>query len=177
MKRNLLLLGTLLILLFISAVCITHKAQSTGTIYEAQSERTATTKDEKALDFTLKDLGGENVSLRDFIGKKPVLLDFSTTLCPYCTQILPTFRTICDNYNKHGLKIVLVYINEDKETVAAHVKKHDISCTVLLDPDGLVASRYKVMGVPTIVVIDKEGMIRYKGYSFPAAVVEQVINE
>lgn len=160
-----------------SVVCVTHNAQSTGITYEAESTETKTIEGEEALDFTLKDLEGKNVSLRDFIGKKPILLDFSTTWCPYCTQILPTFRTICDNYNKHGLKIVLVYINEDKETVAAHVKKHAISCTVLLDSDGLVASRYKVMGVPTIVVIDKEGMIRYKGNSFPAAVVEQIISE
>lgn len=46
----------------------------------------------KAVDFTLEDIGGNKVSLKDYEGENVVLLVFSTTWCPSCNSEIPELK-------------------------------------------------------------------------------------
>jgi len=136
----------------------------------------AASKEEKALGFTLKDLHGNDVSLNDFSGKA-VFLEFTTTWCPYCITMIPEIKKAYNDYKDKGLEVVAVYIRERKEDVEAFDKEHGIPYRVLLDPDGSIATQYRVVGVPTIIIIDKDGVIRYKGHKVPSGIIEDVVKE
>lgn len=111
-----------------------------------------------APDFSLKDLQGKVYKLSDQRGK-PVLIFFGTTWCPSCRSELPLYKNIYENYTKRGLEVTYVNIGESQGKVAKFVKANSLPFKILLDEDGEVATNYAVVGVPTLVLINKEGKI------------------
>ena len=109
-------------------------------------------------DFSLKDLQGKVYKLSSQRGK-PVVIFFGTTWCPSCRIELPLFKEIYETYTRRGLDVVYVNIMETKEKVARFAKTNSLPFRVLLDADGEVANSYEVIGVPTLILIDKEGKI------------------
>jgi peroxiredoxin len=117
-----------------------------------------------APDFNLLSLEGQSVSLRDYEGRA-VLLSFGTTWCPYCIKEIPELKNIYKNIPE--VTVIYIDIKESKAKVEALVKKYKIPYLVLLDEDASIASKYKVVGVPTVLLIDKKGIIRYRGNVIP----------
>lgn len=126
-----------------------------------------------AADFTLKDLKGNNVTLSSFKGKK-VLLIFGATWCPYCVAEVPELSAFYDKHQDKDVKLISVDIQESIAKVTAFVGKHKIKYTVVLDADGKVAGKYEVYGIPTIMLIDENGIIKYRG-SKPKAGFEELL--
>ncbi len=114
---------------------------------------------EKAPDFVLKDLKGQRFRLSDHRGKRPVLIIFSTTWCTFCKAEIPHFKAIYDAYAKRGAEIVNIDIQESKEKVSKFTAQNQLPYRVLLDEDGTVSGIYDILGVPAMVLIDKNGMI------------------
>ncbi|MBM4315032.1 MAG: redoxin domain-containing protein [Deltaproteobacteria bacterium] len=119
----------------------------------------ALTKEMRAPDFTLTDLKGQPFRLSDHRGKRPVLIIFSTTWCTFCIQEIPNFKSLHATYGKQGLEIVNIDIQESKEKVTRFATKHELPYRTLLDSDGAVSALYEVRGVPTVILVDKNGMI------------------
>ncbi|HLA29229.1 MAG TPA: TlpA disulfide reductase family protein [Syntrophales bacterium] len=115
-------------------------------------------RDEKAPDFVLKDLQGRKFRLSENIGK-PVLLIFGATWCPFCRDEIPRLKDIYANYGKRGLVMLNIDIQESKEKVSRFASSYKLPYRVLLDEEADVAESYGVRGVPTMVLIDKKGMI------------------
>lgn len=115
-------------------------------------------REEKAPDFVLKDLQGRKFRLSENMGK-PVLLIFGATWCPYCRDEIPRLKDIYANYGKRGLVILNIDIQESKEKVSRFAASYKLPYRVLLDEKADVAESYGVQGVPTMVLIDKKGMI------------------
>jgi peroxiredoxin len=134
----------------------------------------------KALDFTLDDVRGRATSLKDFEGRKVVFLVFSATWCPACNREIPELIKLQNEYGPKGLEIVDIYIQESQKKISSFVEKNRINYTILLDLDGSVARQYKVHGIPTLMVIDKESVIRERGYppsSRFVSLIEELLGE
>lgn len=111
----------------------------------------------KAPDFTLQDLNGKSFSLKDFKGKN-VLLYFTTTWCPYCKREVPELKEMHLKY-KGKLEILAIDMNESKAKVSSYIQKYQIPYTTLLDSEGKVAVDYSIRGVPTKVLVGKDGRV------------------
>ncbi len=61
-----------------------------------------------------------------------------------------------------GLAVLAIDIQEDAGKVAAWVRQHDVTFTVLLDEDGAVARAYKVTGTPTVFLLRPDGTLAGK---------------
>lgn len=114
--------------------------------------------EKKALDFALEDLNGNTVKLSDYKGQN-VLLVFSTTWCSYCRKEIPQLKQLYAKYKEKGFEIINIDIQERKGKVSAFTVEHKLPYKVLLDKDVTVASMYGVRGVPTKVLISKDGTI------------------
>jgi len=122
-------------------------------------------------DFTLKNLSGETVSLSALKGKV-VVLDFWATWCNPCVSSFPGMQRAVDIY-ANDPDVVFLFINtwervKDKEENARKfISEKKYSFNVLLDLDSKVITSYKVRGIPTKFIIDKEGKTRFVsvGYS------------
>ena len=117
-------------------------------------------KSDKAIapDFSLKDLQGKTFKLSSYSGKQ-VLLFFGATWCPSCRAEIPAYKNIYATYSKSSLEVVYIDIMEPVEKVARFAKTNSLPYKVLIDEDGNVADNYGIIGVPTLILIDKEGYI------------------
>jgi peroxiredoxin len=120
--------------------------------------------DGKARDFVLKDLGGKKFALREQRGK-PVLIIFSTTWCSTCRSEIPRYKYYHETYGGRGLIVVNIDIQEPHGKVSRFAEKYALPYRVLLDEEGLVAQAYAIVGVPTMVLIDRDGALVSKQYS------------
>jgi peroxiredoxin len=114
---------------------------------------------EKAPDFVLRDLKDQKFKLSDHRGKRPVLIIFSTTWCTFCKSEIPHFKSIHATYAKRGLEVVNIDIQESKKKVSGFTAEHQLPYRVLLDEDGTVSGVYDIQGVPSMILIDNNGMI------------------
>jgi len=102
---------------------------------------------------------GQKFRLSDHRGKRPVLIIFSTTWCTFCKAEIPHFKSLYSTYAQQGLEVVNIDIQEPKEKVAKFASQNQLPYRVLLDEDGAVSGVYEIRGVPTMVLVDKNGMI------------------
>ncbi|MFD2331471.1 TlpA family protein disulfide reductase [Cohnella sp. GCM10020058] len=116
---------------------------------------------EEAPDFTLKDLNGNVVSLRDLRGKA-VYLNFWTTWCKWCKKEMPAMKRVYESFKGTDLAIVAVDIGEDRDKVASYIERGGYPFQVLLDSDKSVSKSYRVTSIPVSVFVDKEGRIAYR---------------
>lgn len=128
--------------------------------------------------FTLSDLAGNEVSLKDLEGKT-VIVDFWATWCGPCLQSFPGMKQAVEKYENND-EVKFLFVNtwenvEDKKSNAQQfIKKNDYPFHVLLDKETKVVSKFKVSGIPTKFVIDKTGSIRFKSVGFSGNTEELV---
>jgi peroxiredoxin len=111
-----------------------------------------------APNFTLKDLSGKTISLKDYRGKI-VLLNFTTTWCPYCKKDIPNLKKLYTSTKGKDFELISIYVAESPKKVASFVEKYALPYTILVDPEASVARTYGIRGVPTKIVVAKSGII------------------
>ena len=130
----------------------------------------------KAPDFTLRTVQGELFKLSENRGKV-IMLNFWGTWCGPCRREIPDFNKLHAKYQKDGLKIVGITITSGSaKNILDFMNDWDMKYTVLTDIDNnetqKVTSDYgraigkPITGIPTTLIIDKEGYI-VKGYVGP----------
>jgi len=124
---------------------------------------------QKAPDFTLNDLSGNSFSLSKLKGKKPVLLIFWATWCPACIQSIPNFSNIHAQYGPRGLAVISINIaaNDPLPRVQRFQEANRLPYRILYDEKTDVSRAYAVFGIPTTLVIDRNGIIQYRGNLLP----------
>lgn len=111
-----------------------------------------------APDFSLQDVTGKTWRLSDHHGKV-VLLDFTTTWCPWCIKDIPNLKKVYERYGKKDFEFVAIYIQESQKKVSSFSAKHKLPYKILLDPEGKAARNYGVRGVPTKVIVGRDGTV------------------
>lgn len=117
-------------------------------------------------DFTLQTLSGNSVSLSDF-NDQAVILFFWTTWCPHCRREMSNFNDKYGDLKSSGIELLAIDIGESKARVESFTNRYSIEYPILLDLDSSIAYKYGVMGVPTIILISKQGNIVSVSYTFP----------
>jgi thiol-disulfide isomerase/thioredoxin len=105
------------------------------------------------------DLAGNTVSLSEFTGKI-VLVNLWATWCEPCLREMPSLERV---QSRLGDKIAVLAISEDHgggKTVGAFVDKLGLrSVKIYLDPKSAMERAFKVQGLPTSFLIDREGRV------------------
>lgn len=118
-----------------------------------------------APDFTLKNDAGENIRLAEQRGKV-VMLNFWASWCGPCRKEMPLLDEMYQRYNKVGFELYGINVEQDTAAAKKLLKDLGVTLPVLYDPESKVSKLYKVDAMPTTVMIDKNGEIRYvnRGY-------------
>ncbi|RDV12586.1 TlpA family protein disulfide reductase [Pontibacter diazotrophicus] len=137
---------------------------------------------EPALDFELKDLDGKIVKLSSLKGKT-VVVGFWATWCAPC---LGSLRTMGDAIQRHkgDDDVVFLFVNtgetekDKKKAVRDYKKKYKMPFQMLMDEDDTVAKElYKINGLPTKLVIDAAGNLRFKKAGHILSPEDQALRE
>ncbi len=120
-----------------------------------------------APELVLEDLGGKTFKLSELKGKKGVVLVFFATWCPYCVREVPQLIGFQKEYVDEKLALYGVNIKQSKKLVERFATRHGINYPILLDIRAKAALDYGVRGIPLIVGIDGNGVIRYREHGLP----------
>lgn len=102
---------------------------------------------EAAPDFSLESHDGRTISLRDFVGKKNVVLYFYIRdNTPGCTAETCGFRDMHERLKQHDFEIFGIS-PDDTESHRKFAKEHDVPFPLLSDKDKQVAKAYGALGI------------------------------
>jgi protein SCO1/2 len=107
----------------------------------------------------LPGLHGGTVHLRSFRGKV-VLLNFWATWCGPCQAEMPLLQRWYLSEKAKGVVVLGVDQQEGRKDVEPFVRKVHVSYPLALDPDGVASAQFNVAGLPTTLVIDRQGIVR-----------------
>ena len=124
----------------------------------------------KAPDFELPDTEGKIVSLKDFAGKKALLVVFMCNHCPFVKHIIDKLVEIVREYQTKGVAVVGINSNdvenypEDSPSAMARVaEEKDFTFPYLYDESQSVAKAYKAACTPDFFLFDGERKLVYRG--------------
>ena len=126
---------------------------------------TAGVMDSPAPDFTLKSDSGKNLKLSEHRGEV-VLINFSASWCGPCRQEMPLLSELHDKYKSLGFTVLGVNVEQDSSDAKKLLREMPVSFPVLFDSDSTVSKQYDVVAMPSTVLVDRNGKMRYlhKGY-------------
>jgi thiol-disulfide isomerase/thioredoxin len=108
-----------------------------------------------------------------WLGKEPdregkiLVLDFWATWCPPCRAAMPLLDELS---KKHGKDVVVIGISdEDEATVKKFIKAAKHSYPQAVDPEAGVKNALGIEGIPHVVVLSTDGVIRWQGNPHPSA--------
>jgi peroxiredoxin len=118
-----------------------------------------------APDFTLQRAEGGNLRLAEQRGQV-VLINFWASWCGPCRVEMPHLNRLHDKYKASGFMVLGVNIDDDPRHGAATAVRWGVRFPVLLDASKAVTRRYDLGAMPSTVLVDRDGRIRYlhRGY-------------
>jgi thiol-disulfide isomerase/thioredoxin len=142
--------------------------------------------DQDSTNFTIKNLDGEDVSLNSFVGKT-VVLDFWATWCKPCISSFPGMQKAIDKYENNE-NVVFLFVDtfengkNREDDLRSFIENNNYDFDVVIDPFSKetssyqVADAYGVTGIPTKIIIDKEGKLRFKDVGFSGS-TDKLVNK
>ena len=118
-----------------------------------------------APDFSLMDVNGKVVTLKQFTGKV-VFLDFWAPWCDPCREELPELDALYKKYNSDGLEVIGVDIDDSEKLKAEFLQKFPVAFTILIDKKGIIRREYSFRTLPTAFIIGRDGVIQYVHMGF-----------
>jgi thiol-disulfide isomerase/thioredoxin len=108
----------------------------------------------------LKDLDGQPYDLAQLKGKV-VLINFWATWCPPCRREMPSMERLSQTLKGEAFSVLAVDVGEDADTIETFTGQLDTTLTfpILLDTRSRTMQAWKVAGLPTTFLVDKQGRI------------------
>jgi len=118
-----------------------------------------------APNFTLDMLGGGQMSLAEHKGNV-VMVNFWATWCAPCRQEMPHLEALHQRYSSLGFTLLGVNVEEDSSGAEDWLAETPVSFPILFDPQSSVSELYDVIAMPSTVMIDREGNLRYLHHGY-----------
>lgn len=160
----------------IGQYCRAQSPNSSATPEPSSTQSPLTSSGLKRMpDFRLKNASGREFTLKQFRGKV-LLVDFWATWCAPCKQEMPGYQKLYQRYKDRGFAVVGIAADSDPAAVSRFGKKLGITYPLLVN--GMDVQRYGVEGLPTTILVDRNGFIRKTvvGFEYPQ-VIESAVRE
>jgi thiol-disulfide isomerase/thioredoxin len=152
-KRTFIRSGASLLLLFLMVPGVLSSAAEPG---------------ESAPPFVNPNLQKRHVWSRDYLGKGWVIVDFFATDCEGCKKEMPILERLFQDYREQGLSVLVFATDpEGDKVVKPYFDENPTVLTILVDRYQVAVKKYGVEEIPTVFLVDPQGLIVLKkiGYS------------
>jgi len=123
-------------------------------------------------DFTLRSSTGKNLKLSERRGEV-VMINFWATWCGPCRQEMPELERLYQKYRKAGFVLLGVSVDDKPEAARAMAQKLNVSFPVLFDDRKQVSRKYDVDAMPSTLLVDRNGIVRFVHRGYRAGVEKQ----
>ncbi|MBV1921120.1 MAG: TlpA family protein disulfide reductase [Pseudomonadales bacterium] len=104
-------------------------------------------------------IAGEPLDLAKYKGKQAVYLDFWASWCVPCRESFPWLNNIHSQYGAKGLKVIAINLDAEISEAKKFLKDYPAEFDVVFDPEGAFATRFNLQGMPSAVLIGRDGEI------------------
>lgn len=118
-----------------------------------------------APDFQLESRSGETVSLAAHKGEV-VMINFWATWCGPCRQEIPHLEALYQRYSSLGFTLLGVNVEEDPKGAEAWLAETPVSFPILFDSKNEVTKLYDVVAMPSTVLVDRAGNVRFVHHGY-----------
>lgn len=122
-----------------------------------------------APDIAVSDARGMTVRLTDLKGKV-VLVDFWASWCVPCKTSVPALDSLYREFGSRGLQVLPVNVDEKRANADAFLAGHPVTMPVFFDPKGASADAFRVQGMPSSFLVDRDGAIRFTHMGYTSAI-------
>ena len=122
----------------------------------------------KAPEFTADTTLNKKYEIKkDMKDGKVVLLSFWASWCAPCKKEIPDLNKLQKKFDEKKFHVVAINLAENARRVGAYAEKYKMEYTVLPDPAGQIKDKYGIVGVPTNIVIDPSGTVKFRSDKLP----------
>jgi peroxiredoxin len=118
-----------------------------------------------APDFVLKGMDGRNLRMSEFRGQV-VLVNFWARWAGDSRQEMPALDRINTTYNRAGLVVLGVSIDEDLNRAREFAGAMKVSYPILFDTGSDIGRDYLLQRMPMTILVDRGGVVRYSNVGF-----------
>ncbi|MEO0072180.1 MAG: TlpA disulfide reductase family protein [candidate division WOR-3 bacterium] len=129
----------------------------------------------KQTNFILERLDGVKVRLDQYKGNV-VLVDFWATWCPPCVRSIPVLIELYNKYKDRQFVILGVSLDESRKDLEKFVQDKKIPYSILIGTQE-VATQFNIEGIPTMIIFDKKGNIRFREVGFSSQTPSTIENK
>ena len=127
--------------------------------------------------FSLKGLDGKDYSLPELLQKGPVVAAFFKISCPVCQFTFPFLERLYKKYGGDGVAFLGIS-QDDARATKDFASEYGVTFPMVLDEKGYSASNaYGLTNVPTIFLIEPDGMVRVSCMGFDKNDLETIGTE
>jgi peroxiredoxin len=134
------------------------------------------TADAPAAAFQLPAAVGEPVSLGDLRGQV-VLINFWASWCGPCRQEMPILDQLYRKYKAAGFTLLGVNVEPKSGDAISFLKATPVSFPILFDTQSKVSNLYEVSGMPSTVIVDRKGNVRYVHHGYKPGDESQYLDQ
>ena len=143
------------------ALAVALMAGIAGAGASAAGEPSAASIGQTAPDFALPSIGGSNVRLSEYRGQ-PVILSFWSSRCSVCARELNLLDRLYGTYRSAGLVVLAISVDDEPQHAEQYARAHATAFPLLLDSGKDVGRSYAIDRLPSSVLIDRSGVVRFR---------------
>lgn len=106
-----------------------------------------------------------------------IYVDFWASWCGPCVRSFPWMNDMQANYQKQGFKIISVNLDSEFSLARKFLSQYPASFDVIYDPEGLLAKKYQVQGMPSSFILDRKSQVSSVHVGFTEQKSKQYQNE
>jgi thiol-disulfide isomerase/thioredoxin len=126
--------------------------------------------------FSLDSMSGRTVDLAQYKGNV-VMINFWATWCGPCRQEMPLLEQLHKKYKPMGFTLLGINVEPDSRGAVEWLKSTPVSFPILFDTDSKVSRLYAVAGMPSTVIVDRKGNLRWLHRGYKAGDENQYLDQ
>ncbi|MBS0373281.1 MAG: TlpA family protein disulfide reductase [Proteobacteria bacterium] len=127
--------------------------------------------------FSLPLRGGNAPLGLDKLRGQVVMVNFWASWCEPCRKEFPLLDQIYKKYKAAGFTLVGVNVEPDAKDAEGFIAKTPVTFPILFDKDSTVSKAYRVSGMPTTVLVDRKGVLRWVHRSYVPGDENEYLNQ
>lgn len=165
--RNVFLAGGALLLIVVIAFAFTKKAPGRALSLAQVGQALS--------DFSLTDIHGETIHLKDYAGQV-ILLNAWATWCPPCKAEMPDLNTYYQAHQKDGFVILAINGGDSLNQTTVFAEQAGLAFPVLIDENAYLLDRLGIRSLPTSIIVGRDGIVKtiHLGMYTPESLEEEV---
>ncbi|MEQ1908285.1 MAG: TlpA disulfide reductase family protein [Vicinamibacterales bacterium] len=126
--------------------------------------------------LTFTTLDGGTIESADLKGKV-VVLDFWASWCIPCRKSFPEIDRLSKEFASKGVTVIAVNVDEQRKNADAFLSQYPHQVTVAFDSKGVSAKAFDLQGMPSSLIIDRSGRVRFRHMGYTDKTIAQFRTE